>query len=103
LDELEETDCPPLARLCTATRISKPPSMSSKLPYVHIIRKNFRFFLRDISNPVYKSHKEDMMSEMMKYLESSVLCRRQVLLTHFEGKSVKLEPTKECCDNCIKE
>ncbi|XP_059471989.1 bifunctional 3'-5' exonuclease/ATP-dependent helicase WRN-like [Neocloeon triangulifer] len=67
-------------------------------------QKDFRlaqFFLNDITNPAHRKHKEEMTAEMTKYLEDTRSCRRQFLLTHFEGKSLKLNRHEECCDNCI--
>ncbi|XP_065340457.1 bifunctional 3'-5' exonuclease/ATP-dependent helicase WRN-like [Cloeon dipterum] len=67
--------------------------------------KDFRinqFFLQDITNPTHKKHKEEMMAEMTRYLENGKACRRQTLLTHFEGKSLNLDRNEECCDNCLR-
>ncbi|KAG8188629.1 hypothetical protein JTE90_005982 [Oedothorax gibbosus] len=61
-----------------------------------------KFFLKEIKNEKFFAHKSDMISKMQQYLNSTK-CRRQMLLSHFQGEEVKCTgQTEKCCDNCKK-
>lgn len=51
----------------------------------------------------YKNHKETMARKMAKYLDSRD-CRRNFILSHFEGKpdDTNYKPKAKCCDNCTR-
>ncbi|CAL1287819.1 unnamed protein product [Larinioides sclopetarius] len=62
-----------------------------------------KFFLKDIKSEKFLAHRADMISKMQQYLNST-RCRRQMLLSHFQGgeevQSTQL--SEKCCDNCKK-
>ncbi|GBN16085.1 Werner syndrome ATP-dependent helicase [Araneus ventricosus] len=61
-----------------------------------------KFFLKDIKSEKFLAHRADMISKMQQYLNST-RCRRQMLLSHFQGEEVKSSQLSEkCCDNCKK-
>ncbi|GIY88399.1 werner syndrome ATP-dependent helicase [Caerostris darwini] len=61
-----------------------------------------KFFLKDIKSEKFLAHRADMISKMQQYLNST-RCRRQMLLSHFQGEEVKnFKQSEKCCDNCKK-
>lgn len=61
-----------------------------------------KFFLKDISNPMFLQHKTDMLNKMQHYL-SSTRCRRKLLLAHFAGAEADaVGGVPRCCDNCTR-
>ncbi|KAF8783188.1 Werner syndrome ATP-dependent helicase like protein [Argiope bruennichi] len=61
-----------------------------------------KFFLKDIKSEKFLAHRADMISKMQQYLNST-RCRRQMLLSHFQGEEVKItQQSEKCCDNCKK-
>ncbi|GFY63030.1 werner syndrome ATP-dependent helicase [Trichonephila inaurata madagascariensis] len=61
-----------------------------------------KFFLKDIKSEKFLAHRADMISKMQQYLNST-RCRRQMLLSHFQGSEVtSVGQTEKCCDNCKK-
>uniref|UniRef100_A0A0L8HYN3 ATP-dependent DNA helicase n=2 Tax=Octopus bimaculoides TaxID=37653 RepID=A0A0L8HYN3_OCTBM len=59
-----------------------------------------RFFVKDINNKAFQSHKLKMLSKMESYLNTTS-CRRQILLDHFEDKNAStIGGGENCCDNC---
>ena len=68
-----------------------------------------QFFLSEMKNLEYRERKMEMMREMQSYL-STLDCRRDAILQHFEqkennnsdGKSSAeaKEVNERCCDNC---
>lgn len=61
-----------------------------------------KYFLKDISNPVFLQHKTDMLNKMQHYL-SSTRCRRKLLLAHFAGAEADaVGGVPRCCDNCTR-
>ena len=111
LDVLVEEYLPPCKYL--------PPCRSPSRCLVFYDPGDFRlneFFLKDITDMMFKAHKEQMLEKMKNYL-SATKCRRRyfntiniislmhwiyrVLMVHFEGKACKnLGGHGSCCDNC---
>ncbi|XP_077531508.1 bifunctional 3'-5' exonuclease/ATP-dependent helicase WRN-like [Haemaphysalis longicornis] len=61
-----------------------------------------KYFLKDISNPMFLQHKTDMLNKMQHYL-SSTRCRRKLLLAHFAGAEANaVGGVPRCCDNCTR-
>lgn len=61
-----------------------------------------KFFLKDITNPMFLQHKTDMLNKMQHYL-SSTRCRRKLLLAHFAGAEADaVGGVPRCCDNCTR-
>lgn len=61
-----------------------------------------KYFLKDISNPLFLQHKTDMLNKMQHYL-SSTRCRRKLLLAHFAGAEADMVGgVPHCCDNCTR-
>lgn len=61
-----------------------------------------KYFLKDISNPLFLQHKTDMLNKMQHYL-SSTRCRRKLLLAHFAGAEADtVGGVPHCCDNCTR-
>jgi len=65
--------------------------------------KIFSGFLKDISNEKFRDYKISMQRKMQDYLVGNK-CRRQYLLSHFEGNSPETTTIKDknsrCCDIC---
>lgn len=65
---------------------------------------NLSYFLNQIVNETFRSHKSDMLAEMQKFLTTSN-CRRLLLLNHFEenkkdSSDLANQFKNNCCDNC---
>ena len=75
-----------------------------------------RYLISEIQNSEFREHKLEMMGEMQSYL-STLDCRRQVILKHFEEKNknnnnrqrpgdqsgkdaAQDKPKDRCCDTC---
>ncbi|XP_029652566.1 Werner syndrome ATP-dependent helicase-like [Octopus sinensis] len=61
-----------------------------------------RFFVKDIANKSFRSHRLKMLSKMETFLNTTS-CRRKLLLEHFEDKNAsQIGGGEDCCDNCLK-
>lgn len=65
------------------------------------------FLLKDVKNEKFREYKASMQKKMQDYLTTSK-CRRQFLLSHFEGGHTVAETqgntfNPNCCDNCKRE
>ncbi|KAK3913461.1 Werner syndrome ATP-dependent helicase [Frankliniella fusca] len=69
--------------------------------HVFYSRKDFAVseYLRGSQNEKLDAHRREMGRQMERYLDSTA-CRRQSILTHFEGRAQVLESKENCCDNC---
>lgn len=66
-----------------------------------------RFFINEMKSAEVRDFKEKMLVRIQKFLSSTSICRRKLLLEHFQDdKSEKMfekEPfRKNCCDICTK-
>lgn len=57
-----------------------------------------RYFLRELSDPVIRGHRENMVHAIEKFLYLTT-CRREFMLQYF-GETVVTKPPL-CCDNCV--
>lgn len=57
-----------------------------------------RFFLKDINDSSLRTHKEDMIHAMEKFLYITT-CRRSFMLNYFG--EVVTNTNSQCCDNCL--
>lgn len=69
--------------------------------HVFYCRKDFAVseYLRGSKDVKLDAHRKEMGRLMERYLDSTA-CRRQSILTHFEGKNQVLDSKENCCDNC---
>ncbi|XP_058467439.1 bifunctional 3'-5' exonuclease/ATP-dependent helicase WRN-like [Malaya genurostris] len=56
-------------------------------------------FLREHSQGGVQKNLEALSKKMHEYLDTRD-CRRLFILRYFEGNNVKIDPRKQCCDNC---
>ncbi|XP_058813595.1 bifunctional 3'-5' exonuclease/ATP-dependent helicase WRN-like [Topomyia yanbarensis] len=55
--------------------------------------------LREYNQGGVQKNLEALSKKMHEYLDTRD-CRRRFILRYFEGDNVKVEPRKQCCDNC---